>query len=76
MFISHSEKVTMKEEIAELKKLVKELSGRVFQLEGWLPVQAKQPIQKNTAYKWVKEFENPEPKKRGRPVGSKNKVKK
>jgi hypothetical protein len=76
MFISKKEKEKIYTQISFLKDLIEYLSERVFQLEGWIPVQAKEPIQKSTAYKWVKEFQTPQPKKRGRPVGSKNKVKK
>ena len=76
MFISKVEKNTMFAELHDLRQTVKDLSARVFQLEGWIPVQAKEPMKKSTAYKWVKEFETPAPKKRGRPFGSKNKVKK
>ena len=76
MFISKKEKEKIFSQIQFLKDLIEYLSDRVVQLEGWIPVQAKEPMQKNTAYKWVKEFETPAPKKRGRPFGSKNKVKK
>ena len=75
MFISKKEKALMMADIAFLRKIVQELSGRIFQLEGWIPV-GKGKLNKNSnAYKWVKEFETPPSKKRGRPVGSKNKEK-
>lgn len=76
MFITAKEKATLQADVAYLRKIVNELSERVFQLEGWIPV-GKGELDKNSnAYKWVKEFETPAPKKRGRPFGSKNKEKK
>jgi len=75
MFISKKEKEKIYTQISFLKDLIEYLSERVFQLEGWIPV-GKGELDKNSnAYKWVKEFETPAPKKRGRPVGSKNKRK-
>lgn len=74
MFITAKEKATLQADVAYLRKIVNELSGRIFQLEGWLPVQVKEPMKKGSEYKWVKEFEVLAPKKRGRPFGSKNKV--
>ena len=76
VFISKKEKEKIYTQIQFLKDLIEYLSERVFQLEGWIPV-GKGELDKNSnAYKWVKAFENPEPKKRGRPFGSKNKEKK
>lgn len=76
MFISNDEKNLIHAEIRYLKETVQALSARLFQLEGWVPVKAKEPVAKKTAYKWVKKDETPAPKKRGRPAGSKNKVSK
>ena len=76
MFISKKEKEKMLADIEHLQSIVNGLSARLFQLEGWVPVGKEKLDQNSNAYKWVKAFENPEPKKRGRPVGSKNKEKK
>jgi hypothetical protein len=61
MFISKKEKEKIYKHIQFLKDLIEYLSERVFQLEG------KKLSQE------IKDF--PPPKKRGRPVGSKNKEK-
>ena len=76
MFISKKEKALLLADVVYLRSTIQDLSYRIFQLEGWIPV-GKGELDKNSnAYKWVKEFETPAPKKRGRPVGSKNKEKK
>jgi len=76
MFIDRWEKAQLKDQVATLEMQVADLMQRVLQLEGWIPVGKGDLDKNNNAYKWVKAFENPEPKKRGRPVGSKNKEKK
>jgi len=76
MFIDRWEKARLKDQVATLEIQVENLMKRVLQLEGWIPV-GKGKLEKNsTAYKWVREYETSTPKKRGRPVGSKNKEKK
>jgi hypothetical protein len=75
VFISKKEKEKMFADIEHLQSIVNGLSARLFQLEGWVPVGKEKLDQNSNAYKWVKAFENPELKKRGRPVGSKNKEK-
>ena len=75
MFISKKEKEKMLADIEHLQSIVNGLSASLFQLEVWVPVGKEKLDQNSNAYKWVKAFENPEPKKRGRPVGSKNKEK-
>jgi len=73
MFISRKEKAQLLADIDYLRTIVQDLSKRVFQLEGWIPVGKGELPKNSNAYKWVKE--HPTPKKRGRPVGSKNKEK-
>ena len=75
MFISKKEKALLLADVVYLRSTIQDLSYRIFQLEGWIPVGKADLDKNNNAYKWVKAFENPEPKKRGRPVGSKNKEK-
>jgi hypothetical protein len=75
VFISKKEKAKLIADIVYLRSTIQDLSYRIFQLEGWIPVGKGDIVKNNNAYKWVKAFENPEPKKRGRPVGSKNKEK-
>jgi hypothetical protein len=75
MFIDRWEKARLKDQVATLEMQVADLMERVLQLEGWIPV-GKGELEKNSpAYKWVREYEISTPKKRGRPVGSKNKEK-
>lgn len=76
MFISQKEKEQINRDIRILRDQIHALSARVFQLEGWIPVGKGELSKNSNAYKWVKEFETPAPKKRGRPFGSKNKEKK
>jgi hypothetical protein len=76
MFISAKEKAYLRADVDYLREIIKDLTQRVMQLEGWIPVQANDPTSPDHVFKWVREF-NPKttPKKRGRPVGSKNKGK-
>ena len=74
MFISKKEKKFMQYQIAVLNDLVNELTAQVRQLQGWEPlVKGEKSSPSSNLYKWAKE--HPTPKKRGRPVGSKNKEK-
>jgi len=86
MFISSMDKARILDNIAFLIDEVQALKTKVAKLEGWKPEEKKLSSTKNI-YKWAKDHSLdapktksvvtfPVPKKRGRPVGSKNKVKK
>jgi len=82
MFISNEEKTQIFNNIKFLLEEISALRGRIAKLEGWEPAK-KKPTAKSI-YKWASDksvkapktksvVTFPVPKKRGRPVGSKNK---
>ena len=73
MFISKKEKNKMLKDIQLLNEAIIDLIGRVMKLEGWAPVKKDELFSPEFDYVF-KDLINP-PKKRGRPVGSKNKEK-
>ena len=75
MFISKKEKTKMLKDIKLLNDAIIDLIGRVMKLEGWERTKTTEKFNvKGNLYKWAKDHPQ-EPKKRGRPVGSKNKEK-
>jgi len=83
MFISNEEKAQIFNNIKFLLEEISALRGRIAKLEGWEPVKKEKPTAKSV-YKWASDkavkapktksvVTFPVPKKRGRPVGSKNK---
>lgn len=75
MFISKKEKEAIVNNIKFLIDEVQALKTKVARLEGWKSVSNNTPPKNE--YKWMKEHpfpaSKPVVKKRGRPVGSKNK---
>ena len=75
MFISNSEKKRIENNIKFLIEEVAQLRIKINTLEGWERTKTTEKFNvSGNLYKWAKDHPQ-ESKKRGRPVGSKNKVK-